>query len=233
MIYKSPTASSGFDLRAVPKLLGIQADPLEQGREDPNFNFYIIEGDLGYNVPHEFWDYISQHSGFEVFGKPITAFKQISESLSRQCFENICLDLQKNAPEGTRVRPMTLGYNYQNMLKQTGVLSDAGNSYAGVQLTIWESNPVINADDQQVISAMVTDGGSPLRNVELSLSVFLPDGSQLAYGMAPTGQDGSSSIQIEPINQKNGTYIEYQVCVSNLDALEKCAQDAFLIWKTP
>lgn len=232
-LYSDSSQPAGVGLRPLPLILGLARDPLEMVSADANFNFYAVEGDLGYNVPNSFWDYINMHSGFEFLGAPITSYQQIGDNLYRQCFENICLHYLPDAMPGYQVEPMPLGYNYQKMLRQEGVLEGGMNSYDGLHITVWEAQPVMPSGSNQVISALVIDGQTPLRNIELGLTVTFLEGEHQVFYLTPTDGQGRTSIQLPPFQSRNGTYIEYELCVLNLDGADKCVTDDFLIWETP
>ncbi|MBN1665681.1 MAG: hypothetical protein JW862_01280 [Anaerolineales bacterium] len=233
ILYMDASKPARVGLRPLPLLLGLEPDPLETLSADTSFNFYAVEGDFGYNVPNVFWDYINRHSGFEFIGAPITRYQKVGDNLYRQCFENVCLHHYLNGMPGNQVQPMALGYSYQKMLQQADVLASGLNSYGGLQMTVWESYPVLPVDSTQVISALIIDAQTPLRNVEMVLTVFIPGEQDQTYYLPPTDSDGRTSVELDPIQVLNGTYIEYELCVLNLDGVDKCVSDEYLIWQTP
>ena len=102
-----------------------------------------------------------------------------------------------------------------------------------VIVQVWESFPMVAPRQSQEIGVSVFQDGQPVPNVEPDLTVSLLDGSQKTYYMLPTGSDGQSRMNLDPIIADSGTLVPYKVCIYNLGGETLCVQDSFLIWVSP
>jgi len=228
VIFSDHNSPGGIALQPLPKLLGIPADtPITAGQEEGKF--IAVDGSHGFNVPYHFDDFISRNSGYDFIGKPISNYKRINDGLYRQCFENLCLDYRPDEIENLQIRPMSLGRRYNQQHVDTG----GTNSFEAVTLTVWERYPVIASSEVQEIQVLVLDNGNPLKNIDLVMTVTMPNGSQRTYNFPPTGRDGQARSEVEPISAPNGTLIVYEVCVDNTDEAPDCVVDDYLIWGNP
>jgi hypothetical protein len=232
VIYTDPARPGGIAFRPLPQLLEIRPDPPSPAGLDEG-KFIAVDENHGYNVPYHIDEYIERNSGYDFIGNPINNYDQISDDLYRQCFENLCLDYRPGEIEGLQIRPMALGRRYKQQYVDNASDEGGTNSFDAITLTVWERYPVITLAEVQEISVMVLDGGSPLKNIDLVLKLTLPDGSQQTYPFSPTGRDGQSRLEIEPIDASNGTLIVYQVCLDNMPGLPSCVSDDYLIWGNP
>ena len=230
--YEDPASANGVSLRPLPALLGIPPDPPHQGSTGTDGIFITTGNNLGYDVPEYFDDYIKLNGGYDFIGKPISNYKQITNNLYRQCFENLCLDYHTDEPEAFRIQPMALGRRYRQQQREAG---NAPDSLEGLTIEVWESNHLINSTQTQTIYALVRDSGIPLYNIDLSLTVTLPDGSQQTALFPPTNSSGQTSLTIGPFAGQNSDVFTYEVCVENImdDAAPDCALADFLIWGNP
>ncbi len=232
VIQSDPTKRDGIALFPLPLFLGIQPDtPSSAGQEDGKF--IAVKGNLGFNVPYHFDEYIERNKGYRFIGCPINNYSPISEVLYRQCFENLCLDYRPNEIEGLQIRPMPLGRQYNQQNSNIPLEGDGTNSFDAVTLTVWERYPVITSAEEQEIHVMVLDNGNPLRNIDLVVELTLPDGIQQTHGFPPTGRDGQSRLEINPISASNGTLIIYQVCIDHLQDGPDCVTDDYIVWGNP
>jgi len=71
---------------------------------------------------------------------------------------------------------------------------------------------------------------APVPGVELSLVVKQPDGIVKSYLMNPTDEDGSTSIELDPINGPNGSIVQYQVCMLAEISPQVCFSRDYTIW---
>ncbi len=227
VVYANPVRPADIALRPIVELLGVSKAPLALPDDAPGMDFYEIEGGKGHNIPHHFWEYINQHSGFELSGDPITEYKRLSDELYRQCFENYCLDFYPNALDDLKVRPMDLGYNYRNRFFDDQ--SGAGGAQA-VTLQVWETFAVIPPGVEQEIGVMVIDGKKGLKNIELRLTILSPEGTNLTYDFPLTGGNGESYVRLSGIDVPSSTYIEYEVCIVNIEGLDHCVREDYLVW---
>jgi hypothetical protein len=232
VVYEDSTGANGLSLRPLPMLLGIPPDPPHQASNITDGIFIATGNGLGYDVPSHFDDYINLNNGYDFIGLPISDYKRINDNLYRQCFENLCLDYHSDEEPGSQIRPMALGRRYKRQQRESG---DAANSFAGVTLTVWTSNPLIDSTQAQTIYALVLDGGIPLYNIDLALTVSLPDGSQQTAIFPPTDANGRTSVTISPIAGENADSVIYEVCVDNItdETTPACVVDDFLIWGNP
>lgn len=101
-------------LRPLSEALHILPEPPRPYSGDPNMYFVPTQGaNLGYEVPVQFWEYISINGGSRMFGSPISHYGLLSGSIYHQCFQNLCLVYDYGANEEARIRPEPLGYAYQ------------------------------------------------------------------------------------------------------------------------
>jgi len=57
-----------------------------------------------------------------------------------------------------------------------------------------------------------------------------PDGIVKSYLMDPTGEDGSTRIELDPINGPNGSIVQYQVCMLAETSPQVCFSRDYTIW---
>ena len=229
-------AQSGrIGLRPLAQLLNIIPDPPVPASGVPGMYFYPVQGELGYNIPQYFMDYITAHGTLEVSGLPITELRGGGEGISTQCFANLCLEFHANAPETLRIRPATLGQEYYTQYTSRlqpdgqGALSSGGV----VSLQVWERYPLLPPGEIQEIAVAVFRDGAPLAGVEATMSVTLPDGSQQVYPLDLTEGDGQTSVALTIGDTPNGTLIPYRVCVVGVTDPPVCVGDGFVVWDSP
>jgi len=260
VLIADPSQPERVTLRPVTVRLGITPDSFENPSRDPAFEFYPIQGELGYNVPRAFIDYLAYHGSLDAAGPPISRFGRNRENIWRQCFLNICLEEHRRENYPSLIIPASLGYMYQELEVQAvlptasqaqGPLGDAAAqpgiparvvqpepgkpsaSQIGVLLQVWERYPFIASGQSQEIEIRLLLENLPVGGVEPDLTVQLPYGVQDHYDMPPTGKHGQSLVQVDAINAPNGTLIPYQVCVSYPPGETRCASDGFLIGESP
>jgi len=220
-------------IRSIRNTLNVPADPQVQSAHDKVF--VDTDGDgVGYNVSGYFWNYIQNHGGLEQSGYPFTTERQISARVTRQCFENYCLEFHKSAPASLDVRLQPLGYIYKDLyfyeIKPTPIPPADTASLA--KISIWEEYGLLAKDQMQIVRAMVFDNNVPVEGVRLKLTLTLPSGIQQVYLMEATNADGQSGASLPQISGPEGTIVTYQVCVDNI-ALNICEQDNFVLWNAP
>lgn len=113
LITGSQAGQGPVGLRPLSEALHIAPEAPRPYSGDANMYFYPVQGDLGYEIPTAFWDYIGQHGGTTVFGAPITHYGQLQGVIYHQCFRNLCLMYDQSANEQARVRPEPYGYAYK------------------------------------------------------------------------------------------------------------------------
>lgn len=231
VLSSSPDDQSVIELRPLPQLLGILPDPPVPQSDVPGMYFYKVQGDLGYNVPQYFLDYIALHGSMELSGPPIGELHPKGDGISWQCFTNYCLEYHANAPETMRVQPTPLGNDYIEKVpvSQPKVTEPVG----AIGLQAWERFPLLPSGQSQEISMAIDEDGVPQQGMEFSLTVTLPDGTQREYSLPPTDDAGQTTIKLDPIEAPNGSSILYQACVVSVLERPVCIQGMFLIWDTP
>lgn len=263
VLLHDPTHPGRVSLRPISIDLGLRRDPPVFPSGQEGFVFIEVEAGKGYNVPQRFLDYLAQHGGLDASGMPISELKRMSDVVSRQCFVNLCLEEQQNAPGQVTVRPVQLGFNYKMLpvrpmpsLKQTDDRSaeeapgsDSPNVNASlpqatvaslstpqareVTMRVWESFAMLAPDQNQEIGVSVLENNQPLPNVEPYLILSLPDGQEKTLYMYPTEADGVSRIVLDKIIAPTGSLISYQVCILDPALDQYCVKDSFLIWQNP
>ncbi len=94
-----PTNPDLVSTLPVLQIIGHVPDPLQPATDNPLLYFYPIEGDRGYNIPLVYVGYLDSRGGFKTSGPPLDELTRIDDDLWRQCFTNLCLDFEPNAPE--------------------------------------------------------------------------------------------------------------------------------------
>jgi hypothetical protein len=192
-----------------------------------------------------FDDYVHQNGGYQVSGRPITEIIPIDKDNGqyRQCFENYCLDYFDNATTA-KVRPTPLGKKYLDELNHDFVLPTGeqdGNGEYTTQprnknpftLIAWEDHTVVNSSTPQTINVVVSLQNTPQPDKELTLKIIYPDGAETSIKLPATGDDGRTSITLEPIVGQNGELVFYEICMEVSDAGPVCAEETFMIWGNP
>jgi hypothetical protein len=230
----SPDKPDQLVLAPVAKKLGIIPDQLEGRSGDPLMVFYPIKGDQGYNIPAYFLHFLELYGGLEVSGPPITKLTAVSDAVYRQCFANLCLEENRNTPQGLSIHPTALGTVYQNLFYPE-VATKAVETSAGpqVSLQVWKSLPMVPSGKSEEIGVYILEDNAPLENVEPYLILTTPDGKQKTYSLPPTGADGQSRLTLPPITGSNGTLVPFQVCIARLTGEKFCVKDSFIIWNNP
>ena len=230
----SPDKPEQLALTPIPKKLGIIPDPLEGRSRDPLMVFYAIQGDHGYNIPSYFAHFLELYGGLEVSGAPITKLTAVNDVVYRQCFTNLCLEENRNTPQGLSIHPTALGNLYKNLFFPE-VATKAAETSAGRQVSfqVWKSLPMVPSGMSQEIGVLIQEDSAPLANVEPYLMLTFPDGKQKTYSLPPTGADGQSHLTLPPVTGSNGTIVPFQVCIARLTGEKFCVKDSFIIWNNP
>lgn len=229
ILFLDPSSGNQVRLRPLPSMLGIQADLPTNETKTGWLSFYQVSEGLGFNVPNLFNDYIVSHGGDTYAGYPITEYSLLQDGGYTQCYTNMCLEYHPTAPEALRVRPHALGLVYHS---GGGSLSASDSTFAqALQINVWEQYPLISSGERQVITIEASQNEAPIRGIELSLLVKQPDGVTKTYQPDPTGEDGRTSIELDPIDGPNGSIIQYQVCVIGSVTPQICFSRSYTIWE--
>ena len=100
-------------LRPLSEKVNIIVEEPRKASDNSQMYFYPVDGERGYEIPLDFWDYIQKHGGVQVIGVPITRYALLVGQVYHQCFTNLCLTYDPSASEQARVRPEPLGYPYR------------------------------------------------------------------------------------------------------------------------
>jgi hypothetical protein len=95
---------------------------------------------------------------------------------------------------------------------------------------VWEQYPLIPSGQRQVINAAASQNNAPMSGIELSLLVKQPDGILKSYQLNPTGDEGTTSIELDPIFGPNSAIIQYEVCVIDATTPQICFLRNYIIW---
>jgi hypothetical protein len=235
--YAGGENSDQMMLRPLPSLVNIPAVPpgpqLYQG--DSRMTFYKVEGDLGYNVPVVFDEFIHQHGGKKLSGQPISELAVVTpNTLFRQCFENYCLDYDALAAIGMNIRLAPLGQQYKDLYYPDGQLTAAPKSVSEVYtLYLSEKSPRITNTEMQEINLVVLRSldKRPVTGLEATLHIFFPDGGEYTSSLPPTNSEGRTQIILPALDfVPNGTVLPYKACLTLPSQEEICRSESFLIW---
>ena len=140
----------------------------------------------------------------------------------------MCLEYHPSAPQELQLRPHTLGLDYLAIGVKTSttgtVLTEA------LRMNAWEDYPLISSGQIQVINIEATQKNAPMAGIEFSLVVKQPDGITKTYTLNPTGDDGTTSIELDPVNGPNGAIVQYEVCVIGAVSPQVCFSKSYTIW---
>lgn len=235
-----------LNIRPVPVMLGLQDEFLYSPLLINGMVFYEYQDGVGHNVFTLFDEFVRQNGGYEVAGKPISEIIRMDQETMqiRQCFENYCLDYFPNAAMA-KVRPTQLGDLYLDRVAPQYETPDEPLDSSGKDYTTqprnknpftligWENHTVVNSETPQTIYVMVSLQNTPQPNKELVLTITYPDDAPTTIKMPPTGEDGLTSITLEPIAGRNGELVIYEACLQIQGAESACVQQSFLIWGNP
>ena len=231
-----PEKGNQVTLRALPEAVGVLIQAPVPNSHTHGMVFYPAQGDLGYNIPQAFLDYIMAHGGIETSGPPITELALTTQQVFRQCFKKICLDypLNSNLPELLRIRPAPLGFTYRDINPSpSGSGSIQVSLERAITLQIYAKYELILSSQKQEISVSIFTGNKPQKGIEPILVVTYPDGSPGAYYFPATGDDGKTTKTLDPIPANNGTLVPYEVCLSTAAKELFCIKESFVIWGNP
>ncbi len=229
ILFIDPTSGDQIRLRPLPSMLGIQAG--QPGIETPTdwTSFYTIQDGLGFNVPNTFGAYINEHGGLDYSGLPMAGYLTLSDGGYSQCFTNLCLEYHPTAPRALQIRPHTLGEEYltlgDNVSASSSSISDA------LQINAWEDYPLIPSGQNQGINIEATQNKTPISGLKFSLVVTQPNGIIKTYSLEPTGSDGRTRIELDPIDGSNGAIVQYEVCMLGEAVSQICFSRNYTIWQ--
>ncbi len=210
VVVEASDRPGGMALRPITAMLGVP-----------------VRTDAQFDVPAAIMQMISQNSGFELSGQPVTEYSRQSDEVYRQCFENLCMDFFPNKPEDLQVRPTALGYLYKNRYYQGGTApTPVGQK---ITLSVSVGYNLVDPGQSQVITVYVYNNNQPYANIKPTLSLMLPGGKTQSITFPPTASNGRTSLTLDPISAAHGTRVDIQVCAVS----GACLDDYFLIWGDP
>jgi len=232
VLYQDPTSPLGAGLRPIVPDLGLSAAEHQKHNAKSEEYFREVEGGKGYFIPSYFLDFLNRYSGFELSGEPVSRSQQIREGVFRQCFESYCLLFDSQAPAGAQVRLAALGRKYQEITRTPAAANspDVDQDRQRFQLDIWEQSPQISSSETQQIGACIHNGDQALSGVTAVLTLQMEGTSQQTHQFNPTDSGGCSFLELEPIQARNGSTVDYQVCFLGISDQQLCKHDSFLIW---
>jgi hypothetical protein len=216
--------------------LGILPDPLVREKVSDETIFFVVDGDLGYNVLRVFIDFIAMHGGMEISGPPVGEATLVSDGVYRQCFRNLCLMYYENmsGPVERKVRPKSLGYHFRDQNYQPSAVGYVeAQPQRMFNVHVSELHQWISPVEEQEIFVYVFEGITPLTNIEPLLQITLPDGSNQSFYFPPTDVDGQTTLSLPPVGGQNGTLVPYQVCISSIIEETFCVKESFLVVANP
>lgn len=239
VIYAPPGNPSGFHFRPAVTALGTAAAPPGArlyGLQE-NMVFYPTNGELGYHVPVVFDQFISTYGGVALSGLPLSdPYLDPADNVTRQCFENYCLDYDPIASQSFYTRVAPIGSQYLALFPAVTPEPTAWPVLPVLDLEIMEEKPELSASENQVISIRIFRlvDASPAADVPARLTVMLPDGAVQNYTFSPAAADGWSVLELPPLTgYPNGSMVTYQVCLDETftAGISTCRSGSYLIWE--
>ena len=228
----SPDDPTSVNLRPLFQRLNIPPDPPRENVPQPDQQFYPQDGRRGYQIPDYFWEFLETHGGLEVSGPPITHLAPLNNgAVLHQCFENICLMYDPQAPPPGRVRPEPIGHAYKTLNHPPD--EEAVKLPPALQISVWERYPYISSGQEQEVGVSVVQNNLPVAGIQPTLVLTLLDGSEMAVPLPATDTDGHSSLRLAPIQGPSGSLIQYMICLPIPLEQESCKEDSFVLWNTP
>lgn len=216
-----------LDLNTREVSLGRLPEPVGIAREAPNtpnpmpgMVFVPTEGNLGYNVPLLFDEYIRNYGGYEFIGKPITHVFRPDSETREQCFTNICLYERLGVDGRMQAVPVPVGVDLLKLLGEITVGS-------------WEMYPILSPEQGQEIGIIVMNGGKPVKGAASDLTIWMPDGEVQTFQLPPTDENGETHLKLDPLMTESGMMIPYKACARLQDKQKFCVMDSFLVWELP
>lgn len=192
------------------------------------FNFYPVEGTLGYNVAIQVQAYISQHGGLDIAGLPITDMFLMNDQWW-QCFTNLCVVYDASQPEELRIHAAALGGMYKSLFFDNADAQLLPDSAQGAQngalygFSVFEEKLAVDAGETQTIHVKLEQGETS--NAVFELALYIPGEAQQTFTFPPTNEAGESSLTLPAIIGPEITYASYTVCYEGT-----CIKDGYVIW---
>ncbi len=211
VVVEASDRPGGIALRPITAMLGVSGQPSVQ-----------------IDVPGPILEMINQNTGFELSGLPVTQYTRQSDEVYRQCFVSLCMDYFPNKPEDLQVSPTPLGYLYKNRYFRGGI-SPTPVVGQEITLSVILGYSLVDPDQAQIITVYVYNNDQPYADIRPTLNLMLPGRKAQSITFPPTGSNGRTSVQLDPISAAHGTRVDIQVCAVN----GACLDDYFLVWGDP
>jgi len=224
-------AQAEVTARPIVEMVGIPTQLPVKQRIDQLMTFYTAGGDKGYHIPIYFADYIERHGGLDFVGPPIGEISPLGEGVFRQCFTNMCLNFDINAPPDQNLKPAPLGVVYKELYYNQQDKTRATQTPDNIQLRVEEIMSYVSPTESQVFGITLMDQDGPLVGRQAELTITLPTNVPQKITFPPTDEGGRSQLVIAPIAAPIGTIIEYSVCALGVSAVPVCVQDRYMIWE--
>lgn len=211
----------------ISELLGFPRTTPSLVRQSDAAYFYRIEGDYGYSVPNGVNDYLLDHGGYEFSGAPISEVDKVAELQYRQCFENLCVDIDVDpVTKEERVHPLNLGLDYKEKFYQEPEVIELIDEYS---LNVWVADPLISSDKPQTIFVQISnEAKDSLKGIKLVIILtYPPDLRQERLEISKTDREGLTHINIKPVDAQNGSRVKYEVCMEDGSV---CAEGKYTLW---
>lgn len=229
----SPNDPTSVTIRPLTERLNIPPDPPREKSSEPDWQFYGQDGERGYDIPDYFWQFLKTHGGLELSGPPVTHLSPLDGAVLHQCFENLCLMYDQQAPPPGRVRPEPIGYSYKTLYHRPEPAAVQGQPRSDLQVSVWERFPYVSPGHEQEVGISVMRNNLPLAGVQPTLVLTLLDGNEMAVPMPVTDDGGHSSLRLAPIQGPSGSLVQYEICLPLPVEQETCKEDSFVLWNTP
>ncbi len=228
ILFIDPASEGQIRLRPLPAMLGIEAEATGPEVKADWLAFFPIQDGLGFNIPNTFVTYIGDHGGVVYSGAPISEYTALADGGYSQCYTNLCLEYHPTAPLLLQTRLHPLGTEYLTLGEN---ISTSGTTLSGaLQINAWEDIPLIPSGESQGINIEATQENAPVSGMQFSLVVIQPNGITKTYTLAPTGLDGRTHIELDPINGPNGAIVQYKVCALGNVSPQICFTRSYTIW---
>lgn len=229
----SPNDPSSVNLRPLYRKLNIASDSPKAKSDREDYQFYALDGERGYEIPSYFWKYLEAHGELGLSGPPITHLSPFNGTVLHQCFENLCLMYDQQAPPPRQVQPQPIGRGYKTLYYQAGQAADQARKVADLQISVWERYPYVSPGQEQEVGVSVVRNNLPIAGVQPTLILTMLDGHEMAVPMPVTDSSGHASLRLAPIQGPSGSLIQYEICLPLPPEQESCKEDSFVLWGAP
>lgn len=228
MVSRKPGDVQGVQIAPLTEAIHIPVEPPRPFSGDIKNYFYPVSGELGYEIPFYFWEYLQARGGLAISGQPITHAAPLNNRMIHMCFTNLCLTFDPNGSPTAPIRPEMLGPTYLAMNPKHCVSENRPEPV--VEIKPWHRLANISPDESQAIGCMIHMDGQPAQGLLPQLFLDMPDGSVQQLDFPPTDANGLALVQLAPIAAPPGTVIIHSICVRPPNASSTCVKDSYVIW---